>query len=308
MHIPDGFLDVKTAATTGVLAAVGVGAALWHAQRTLSPRKIPLLGVTAAFIFAAQMLNFPVMGGTSGHLLGAVLAGMLLGPSAGIVAMTAVVVIQCLMFSDGGLTALGANVFNMAVVGVVAGCAVHRAVTGIVSGHHGVVLGAAFAGWCSIVVAAIMCAGQLAWSGMVSWTTAFVAMTNIHMLIGLGEGLITALVVAAVLRVRPELVTDEPSTSMKPVMAYGLLAACGLAVFVAPFASEWPDGLEHVAETTGFAERAAESPALASPMPDYVFPWVESTALAGLVGTVVVFVAAWFLAAVLAPKRRQGVV
>lgn len=304
MHVPDGFLDVKTAVATTVLSAAGVGAALRHAQRTLPSRKVPMLGLTAAFIFAAQMLNFPVLAGTSGHLIGAVLAGALLGPSAGVVAMTAVVAIQCLMFADGGITALGANLFNMAIVGVVTGHVVYRAVCHAWPGPRGLILGAAFAGWCSTVFASIGCAGQLAFSGTAAWSTVFPAMLHIHMAIGVGEGLITALVVAAVWRTRPELVDAHASFEPRPVLGFGLLMALGMAMFVAPFACGWPDGLEKVAMSLGFDQRVAAVPMLNSPLPDYVFPGVESTMLAGLVGTVTVFVLAWILARILAPATE----
>src|SRR5512147_218372 len=137
MHIPDGFLDAKTALATGALAAAGLGLALRDARRSLPPRKVPLMGLSAAFIFAAQMLNFPVAGGTSGHLVGAVLASVLLGPSAAIVVMTAVLLIQCLLFADGGLLALGANLFNMAIVAVLGGHAVYRAVRRVLPDRRG---------------------------------------------------------------------------------------------------------------------------------------------------------------------------
>ena len=116
MHIPDGFLDARTAVATGVLATAGLGLALAGVRRTVPPRRIPLIGLAAAFVFAAQMLNFPVAGGTSGHLIGAVLAAVLLGPSAAVLVMSAVLILQCLMFADGGVTALGANLFSMALV------------------------------------------------------------------------------------------------------------------------------------------------------------------------------------------------
>jgi cobalt/nickel transport system permease protein len=305
MHIPDGFLDVKTAAAAAVLASGGVAAAVWHTQRTLSPRKVPMLGLSAAFIFAAQMLNFPVAMGTSGHLIGAVLAGVLLGPSAGVIAMTAVLLIQCLMFADGGITALGANVFNLAIVAVLAGHVVYRGVRMIWPDLRGVVLGAAFAGWCSTVLASIGCAGQLALSGTAPWSTILPAMIHVHMVIGVGEGLITALVVAAIARTRPELVDERARFEPVPVLGYGLLVALGMAVFVAPFACGWPDGLERVAATLGFEHHAAQSSMGAAPIPDYVVPGTVSTALAGLVGTAVVFVLAWLLARALVPSRRM---
>src|SRR5512146_2775607 len=117
MHIPDGFLDTKTAAATGAIAALGLGVALRQARVHLPSRRVPLLGLAAAFVFAAQMISFPVVAGTSGHLVGAVLVAALLGPSAAVVVISAVLMVQCLMFSDGGISALGANIFNMAVIG-----------------------------------------------------------------------------------------------------------------------------------------------------------------------------------------------
>ena len=127
MHIPDGFLDAKTLAVTTGLAAIGVTAAVRQARTQLPPRKVPLLGVTAAFVFAAQMVNFPIAGGTSGHLIGGVLAGVLLGPSGAVLVMTAVLTLQCLLFADGGLLALGANIFNMGIVGTLGGFAIYAA-------------------------------------------------------------------------------------------------------------------------------------------------------------------------------------
>src|SRR6516162_1209245 len=126
MHLPNGFLDAKTALLTTAAAVTGVGIALRQARTSLEPRQMPLLGVAAAFVFAAQMLNFPVVGGTSGHLIGGVLTAVLLGPSAAILVITCVLIVQCLMFADGGLMALGANIFNMALVSVCGGYFVFR--------------------------------------------------------------------------------------------------------------------------------------------------------------------------------------
>jgi len=128
MHIPDGFIDAKTAATTALLSAAGVGLALRQARRSLPARRVPLLGLAAAFLFAAQMVNFPVAGGTSGHLVGGVLVAALLGPSAAIVVLTTVLIVQCFLFADGGVLALGANVFNMAIIGAAGGYAIYRLV------------------------------------------------------------------------------------------------------------------------------------------------------------------------------------
>src|SRR3990172_7730516 len=134
MHIPDGFIDGKTAGATTALSLAGVGLALRRVKRELPPRKVPLLGLAAAFLFAAQMLNFPVAAGTSGHLIGGVLVAALLGPSAAVVVVTTVLIVQCFLFADGGVSALGANVFNMALLGAVGGYAIYRLVRRAVPG------------------------------------------------------------------------------------------------------------------------------------------------------------------------------
>lgn len=310
MHIPDGFIDGRTAATTAALAVAGVGLALRQVKRELPPRKIPLLGLAAAFLFAAQMVNFPVAGGTSGHLLGGVLVAALLGPSAAVVVMTTVLIVQCFLFADGGVLALGANVFNMAILGSVGGYAIYRLAGRCLPGIRGQVTAVAFAGWCSVVLASTGCAGQLAWSGTVAWSAGFPAMAVTHMLIGIGEGTISALVFLAIQRTRPDLVS-ETSTHHQPqrtgeLIRYGLLATLGIAIFVAPFACPWPDGLERVAANLGFEHRAA-APLLPAPAADYQMPgihWaVGATALAGAVGTLVVFILALLLGRLLVREK-----
>ncbi len=294
MHIPDGFVDLKTAVTAAALAAGGLGLALRQAQRELPQRRVPLLGLGAAFVFAAQMVNFPVAGGTSGHLIGGALIAALLGLPAAVIVMTTVLIAQCFLFADGGVTALGANVFNMAVVAPSVGLAVFRGVSRLLPGLRGQVAALAFAGWCSTVASALACAGQLAWSGTVAWVVALPAMTGVHMIIGLGEGAISALVFAAVVRARPELVGGTATPVLggaRGLVRYGLLAALGVALFAAPFACPWPDGLEAVAAKLGF-EHAAHAPVPAW-LADYQFPGISSpglaTAVAGLVGALLVF-------------------
>jgi cobalt/nickel transport system permease protein len=315
MHIPDGFLDSKTAVATGVLAATGLAVALRHARVHVPARRVPLLGLAAAFVFAAQMINFPVAGGTSGHLIGAVLAATLLGPSAAVIVISAVLIVQCLMFADGGISALGANIFNMGLIGGVGGWAIYHGVSCLIKGLFGCVLAAAFAAWCSTVLAAVACAGELATSRTVGWSVVLPAMAGIHVLIGLGEALITALVLVAIARTRPDLLQSdaaaEAGRSYGTVVAYGTVIALGLALFASPFASQWPDGLDKTAEVLGFGEKAA-GPILPSPMPEYAMPGIHwsamSTGLTGAVGTIVVFVLAWLLARVLVPevKREQA--
>jgi len=306
MHIPDGFLDGKTAVTAAALSAVGVAVALRRVRRELPPRRVPFLGLAAAFLFAAQMVNFPVAGGTSGHLMGGVLVAALLGPSAAVVVLTTVLVVQCFLFADGGVTALGANVLNMGILGTGAGYVVFRLITRWLPGPRGRVVGVAFGGWCSVVLASIACAGQLAWSRTVAWSVGFPMMASVHMLIGLGEGLIGALAWVAVARARPDL-TDagdvaDGGRGFGGIVGYGLLAALGLAVFVAPFASPWPDGLERVAMKLGF-DRLASSALLPAAAPDYRLPGIGSavgaTALAGALGTLVVLGLALLLGRVL---------
>ena len=311
MHLPDGFLDAKTAMATGVLATAGLGLALVGVRRTVPPRRVPLIGLAAAFVFAAQMLNFPVVGGTSGHLIGAVLAAVLLGPSAAVLVMSAVLILQCLMFADGGVTALGANLFNMALVAPTVGYAVYRLLRSVVGdGLRGRLFATAFAAWCSTVAAAVSCAGQLALSGTVPLRVGLPAMGGVHLLIGLGEALITTLVVAAVAGARPELLLERAGPRSRPaeLAGRGLLVALGLAMFVAPFASRWPDGLEGVAATLGFGHRAVAGAAHGAPLPDYRFPGVGptalSTGLAGGAGTLVAFGLAWLLATALTPRHN----
>ena len=312
MHIPDGFLDAKTVLVTGALSVVGVGLALRQLRKELPRRRVPLLGLSAAFLFAAQMVNFPVAGGTSGHLLGGVLVAALLGPAAGVVVLTTVLIVQCFLFGDGGVTALGANVFNMALVGTVGGWAIYRAVSRCLPGVRGQVAAVAFAGWCSTVLASLACAGQLAWSGTAAWSVTVTAMTGIHMLIGLGEGVISALVFLAVVRARPELVAEAGETARQSriggVVGLGLVLSVGLAMFVAPFACPWPDGLEKVAARLGFEHRGGA--VLWAPLADYALPGCKSpmvaTAVAGAVGALVVFGMALLLSRVLVPRSAGG--
>ncbi|HEX78054.1 MAG TPA: energy-coupling factor ABC transporter permease [Dehalococcoidia bacterium] len=206
MHIPDGFLNVATAASTYMVSAGGVGFALKEVGRKLGEKHIPLVGVTGAFIFAAQMLNFPIVGGTSGHLLGAALAAILLGPWTGLLVMSCVLLVQSLLFQDGGLLALGANVFNMGVVGCFVGYFVYRGVASLLRYSRKGILTASFvAAWGAVMAASIFCALELAISGTSPLKVALPAMAGFHALIGIGEGAITAAVLSFVLVTRRDL-------------------------------------------------------------------------------------------------------
>jgi cobalt/nickel transport system permease protein len=209
MHIPDGFLDTKTWITLGVVSAGTVGLALRKVSKKVGEKQIPLMGVLAAFIFAAQMLNFPVAGGTSGHFMGGVLAAILLGPLAGVLIMAIVLIIQCLIFQDGGLTALGANIFNMGIIGALVGYYLYLGLSRIVAGTRGMFISAFIASWLSIVLAAGVCATELAISGTVPLRVALPAMAGVHGLIGIGEGLITVAVLSLVFKVRPDLLESK---------------------------------------------------------------------------------------------------
>ena len=302
MHIPDGFLDAKTAVTTGAFAVVGLGLALRRVRQTFPPQRIPLLGLAAAFIFAAQMLNFPVAGGTSGHLIGGALAAVLLGPAAAVVAMSAVLTLQCLLFADGGVSALGANIFNMALVAPLTAWLVFRPLMRVTRRSIAVVLAA----WLSTVLAAIVCSGELAWSGKVAWRLAFPAMTGVHALIGLGEALITTLVLGALAGARPELWDEHQALRGRAGVGLGLLVVLGLVVFVAPFACPWPDGLEKVAAQLGFEHHTTKL--LAAPLADYAvpgLPWEKfGTILSGVMGALAVFVLAWAVARIVGKRSK----
>ncbi len=305
MHIPDGFLDAKTALLSGAVACAGLGVALRMAKRELEPRKVPLLGLGAAFLFAAQMVNFPVAAGTSGHLVGGLLIASLLGTTSAVIVMTSVLVAQCLLFADGGLSALGANILNMGLAAPVVGMIVFRALAKSTSSLRRRVFAVSLGAWSSVVAAATSCAGQLAWSGTVAWKLGLPAMMLSHMVIGLGEAAISALVYYSIARVRPELV-EERGVAASRHLGLTLLALSGAALFVAPFACPWPDGLEHVAERLGFASKAKESSiALWN---DYQLPLFGDGVLAvfsaGLVGALVAFVFAWILSRILVRPKN----
>jgi cobalt/nickel transport system permease protein len=206
VHIPDGFLNAATLAGSGVIAAGGVANAVRVAGAKIGEKQIPLMGIMAAFIFAAQMLNFPVAGGTSGHLMGAALCAILLGPWSAVIIMTLVLAAQALIFQDGGLLALGANILNMGIIGGLGSFLAFRLLSGISSGNRFLNLTATFvAAWLSVVLAAAACALELAMSGTSPLGVVLPAMTAVHALIGIGEGLVTLAVLSLIRVSRPDL-------------------------------------------------------------------------------------------------------
>jgi cobalt/nickel transport system permease protein len=206
MHIPDGFLDAKTCIATAVVSAGALGYAVTRTKQVLSERQVPRMGVMAAFIFAAQMINFPVAGGTSGHLIGGALAAITMGPWAATLIISSVLIIQCLFFQDGGLTALGANIFVMGVVASFVAHYIYKWIAGNTEQRGRVMAGTFVAGWTSTFTASLVCSVLLAVSGTVPLNVALTAMAGWHALIGIGEGLITAVVIGYLTQVKSELI------------------------------------------------------------------------------------------------------
>jgi cobalt/nickel transport system permease protein len=311
MHIPDGFLSVAISAICWALAAAVVGVSLWRSGNTLGGRQVPLMGVLAAFIFAAQMLNFTVAGGTSGHLIGGALAAILLGPWAAVLTMTTVVSIQALVFQDGGLLVMGANILNMAIIAPLVAYGVYRGVMAVAGARRwGLFVGGFAAAWLSVVVSAVATAVQLAFSGTSPLGVALPAMAGVHALIGIGEGLITVGALAFVAAARRDLLQQKA----QPAKGLGWAAiGLGIALMVtllAPLASEHPDGLERVAEDLGFIGRAEDAPYQI--IPDYVLPGISeesplATILAGIVGALVVAGIGFGIAFMVARLRRRTV-
>lgn len=212
LHIPDGFLNLPVSLVTWVAAIALLTLSLKRVQADYQERMVPLMGVCAAFIFAAQMINFPIPGGTSGHLLGGTLAGILLGPWAGSLVMTVVFIVQAVLFQDGGLTVLGANIFNMGLVGTFGGYYLYKALRSALGFNHwrGMAIATAITSWVSVMAGALLCAVQLALSGTVPLALALTAMMFWHALIGIGEALITLVAISYIWRTRPDLLFDPP--------------------------------------------------------------------------------------------------
>ncbi len=209
MHVPDGFLDAPTSLATGVVAAAGIAVALRGARRELDDRTAPMAGLVAAFVFAAQMLNFPVGAGTSGHLLGGALAAVLVGPWTAALCLAVVLLVQALLFADGGITALGTNITLFSVVAVGVGWLVFRGLQLVLPKRLGLVpVQAGVAALVSVPVTAVAFVGLFAVGGQapVALDTLLTAMVGWHVLIGIGEAFITALVISSVIATRPDLV------------------------------------------------------------------------------------------------------
>ncbi len=223
MHIPDGFLSHSINAATFVISVGACTYGVKKVNRTFGEKEVPIMGVTAAFTFAAQMLNFPIAGGTSGHFLGAVFSSVLLGPWAGLLVMTIVLIVQCLGFADGGLTAIGSNIFNMGVIGALGGYSIfHILFTLLRKSRKGFFFALPIASWLSIVMGASAAAIELAISGTSPLKITLPAMAGIHAIIGVGEAIITTAALSLILKTRPDLVLCLPKASMPPVTKGGI--------------------------------------------------------------------------------------
>jgi cobalt/nickel transport system permease protein len=307
MHIPDGFLSPDVCAATGAVAAVAVGVSIYKLREELADRVVPMTGMMAAMIFAGQMVNFQlVVVPVSGHLIGGVLAGLILGPWAGCLALTMVLIVQRFLFSDGGLFSLGANILHMAVIGSIGGYAVASIVRRFFRNSRvGTIVGAVIASWVTVVAAAALICVEFGLSHSTEnfkFGNLFAPMVAIHSLIGVGEALITGTVVAYVLAQRPDLILTAAAEARRGlisgvgrVTAAGIVAALCVGAFVAPFTSQLPDGLEAVAEKLGFSDLGKSAWSVFS---DYknLLPtenWQSlSVSLAGVVGTLSVFLLA----------------
>lgn len=300
MHIPDGFLSIMVSGILWVVSLVFIFIALRKAEKEIDERRLPLVGVLAAAIFAGQMLNFSVAGGTSGHLLGAALAVALVGAWPAMLVMTSVVVVQALVFQDGGVVTLGANLFNMAVVGV----AVAYFVSNLLNGWFGkkrwaVLLSAFISAWCSIFIASLAASLELAFSGTSPANIAIPAMAGIHALIGVGEGLITLGALSLVMASKPEVLEQKTREKVKSSLIWmaGLVFSV-ILLGISPLASSKPDGLEWVAENLNFLNLAQDAPY--EIIPDYVMPGIQNEALAtiiaGVIGTAITIAVVLILA------------
>lgn len=207
MHIPDGFLSGELNAATFAVSAGVIALAIKKAGRDLEEKQIPLLGVTAAFVFASQMIQFPIFGGTSGHFLGAFFSAILLGPLNGCLVVSLVLTVQCLLFADGGFTALGTNIFNLGIIGGMGSYYLFFLIRFLLPKNRtGFLTSVALASWCSVVSASFFCSLELAVSGTMPLGLVLPAMTGVYSVIGIGEAFITTTVISMILASRPDLI------------------------------------------------------------------------------------------------------
>lgn len=288
LHIPDGFLSLIVSLICWAITAVVLAMAVSRSNKALGEKQVPLMGIMAAFIFAAQMLNFPVAGGTSGHLLGGALASITLGPWAGMLVMTAVIAVQALLFQDGGLLVMGANILNMGLVTAAIGYGLYRGVSNSSRGTKLAVAGVA--AWISVMAGALFTALQLWLSGTSQLQVVIPAMLGVHALIGVGEAAITVAALAFILQTRPDLLNEKSTAAQgsRGWVVAGVVISL-LVVLLSPLASAFPDGLNRVAEDLGFIHTAQSG---SGPLAGYSVPFFADASLskiaAGTIGALVV--------------------
>ena len=294
MHVPDGFINAPVSIGTGVISFATLWAYVRSAKSLVADKLIALTGMMSALIFVLQMINFPIAAGTSGHLLGGALAVIVLGPNLGIICISIVVVIQSLLFADGGLSALGINVLNMAIITSLVGWLTISSWKKLFGeANISIISGSIVAGILSVVFSSIAFVFEYALGGTVSVPlgSVLIAMVSSHLLIGLGEGVITALIVSLLLRVRSDLIYIKTNNDKKNSKSsfYGLFIFLLLSLtLITPYASSSPDGLESVAGDFGFSEDSG----IVLLLEDYGISGLNndflSTALSAVLGVVVV--------------------
>jgi len=285
MHIADGILSPTTQIVTGLISVAAIGLSVVKLRASLEEKLAPMIGVMAAGIFAGQMVNFwlPPLP-ASGHLMGGVLAAVVLGPWGAILALANVLLVQCFLYADGGPASLGANLFNMGIIGGALGYAIYDPLRRWIGGAKGTVFAAVFASWAILPISALAFSVELAVGGAYPFSTVATSMLFYHVLIGIGEALITGLVVSWIVAVRPDLIYQplrQPGqvARVSQAMLGGLAVAASVVLFLAPLASGESDGLERVGEELGFVEHAtAGAPA---PFPDYELTKREGETVAG---------------------------
>lgn len=306
MHIPDALLDTKTVAAGWAVTLPAVGWAVRRVRRRMTDSRIVLMAVLAALVFALQMLNFYVAGGTTGHFAGGALAAILLGPAAAVVVLTAVLVVQAFVFADGGVTALGANIVNMAVIAPLVGWWIYSLAVRMSGGRAARAAGAFAAGWTACVAASLSAAVMIWASGRAPLATVAGAMGAWHAIIGIGEGLVTAGLVAYVFAVRPDLMRREQDVMRPRGLAISLGALALVAGSLSWLAASAPDALQRVTRTLGIGPTAASS-GFRGLLPGYVIPGVANSTLAGvLAGLAGVLLTGAFLLVALRTLRRRA--
>jgi cobalt/nickel transport system permease protein len=298
VHIPDGFLTNRIAVSLDIVSGFGILYAARRAKVDLSGRLVPIMGVLGAFVFAAQMLNFPVLGGTSGHLVGGALLAILLGPMTGFLTIATVVIAQALFLQDGGLIALGANVFNIGAVTCFGGYALFKLLGGGITGGRRMLVAGFVAGWGSLLASSACCALQMGLSGAIPLRIGLTTMLGYHAIVGVVEGMLTAGVMSFLLKVRPDLM------KMNGPGRFGLADWIGALVFVAIPASilvlagssSLPDPLQGLLSASPLAESTG---------PDKLFSTARYMDYLVRAGIFIVLIALGFLVSFLDRRRSS---